>query len=61
MLLLRILGLLLAVIVGTSVALYVFTGQRRWLNIAWNSFRIGLLAAVGALLIFALERLLVAL
>ena len=61
MLLLRVLGLLLAIVVGTSVALYVFTGERRWLRIAWNSFRFGLLVAVGVLLLFALERLLVAL
>lgn len=61
MLLLRVLGLLLAIVVGTSVALYVFTGERRWLRIAWNSFRFGLLAAVGVLLLFALERLLVTL
>lgn len=57
MILLRLFGLLVAVVVGASIVLYVLTGQRRWLKLAWNSFRIGLLVAVAVLLLFALERL----
>jgi len=57
MILLRLFGFVVAVAVGASILLYVFTGQRRWLKLAWNSFRFGLLVAVAVLLIFALERL----
>lgn len=57
MILLRVLGLVLAIVIGSSVVLYVFTRQKKWLRLAWGTFRIGLVAAVAILLLFALERL----
>jgi len=60
MLLVRILGLLAAVTLGVLVLLYVVSGNRRYLNLAWVVFRYALFVVVLVLLLFLFERLLVA-
>lgn len=60
MLLLRILGLFAAVALAVLVLLYVVSGDRRYLNLAWVVFRYALFVAVLVLLLFVFERLLVA-
>lgn len=60
MLLVRILGLLVAVALGVLVLLYVVSGNRRYLRLAWVLFRYALFVAVLVLLLFVVERLLVA-
>jgi hypothetical protein len=60
MLLVRILGLLAAVTLGVLVLLYVVSGNRRYLNLAWVVFRYALFLVVLVLLLFLFERLLVA-
>ena len=59
MLLVRILGLATAVALGVSVLLWAFTGERRWLRIAWRVFRYAVFAILLILLLFFAERLLV--
>lgn len=59
MLLVRVLGLLLAVTLGGCVLMYVVTGERRYLGYAWQVFKYALFLFVLILLLFFGERLLV--
>lgn len=59
MLLVRILGLLVAVALGVLVMAYVVTGQRKYLFHAWQVFKYALFLFVLILLLFFGERLLV--
>ena len=58
MLLLRIIGLLSAIALGTSVLLWLMTGERRWLTLAWRIFRVAVFVVLLILLVFLGERLL---
>lgn len=60
MLLMRFLGLLTAVGLAVLVLLFMVTGDRRYLTLAWTIFRYALLIVVLVLLLFLFERLLVA-
>lgn len=60
MLLVRILGLLVAVALGVCVLMYVMTGERRYLRYAWQVFKYALFLVVLVLLLLFGERLLVA-
>jgi len=60
MLLVRILGLLAAVTLGVLVMLYVVSGNRRYLNLAWVVFKYALFVVIVVLLLFLFERLMVA-
>ena len=59
MFLIRLLGLATAVALGVSVLLWAFTGERRWLRVAWRIFRYAVFAILLVLLLFFGERLLV--
>lgn len=56
----RILGLLAAVTLGVLVMLYVVSGNRRYLNLAWVVFKYALFVVIVVLLLFLFERLMVA-
>lgn len=58
MLLIRVLGLLAAIALGGCVAMYLVTGQRKYLGYAWTVFRIALFLAVLVLVLLFGERLL---
>ena len=60
MLLVRILGLLVAVALGVCVLMYVMTGERKYLGYAWRVFKYALFLSVLILLLLFGERLLVA-
>lgn len=60
MLLVRILGLLVAVALGVLVMTYVVTGQRKYLLYSWQVFKYALFLFVLILILFFGERLLVA-
>lgn len=60
MLLVRVLGLLVAVALGVCVLMYVMTGERKYLRYAWLVFKYALFLFVLILLLFFGERLLVA-
>lgn len=49
--LLRLLAVILVIAVGAGFLLYVFTGQRNYLDFSWRLFRYGI---VFALIVFAL-------
>jgi hypothetical protein len=58
-LLVRVLGLLSAIALGTSVLLWLLTGDRKWLAIAWRIFKVAVFLVLFVLLLFLGERLLV--
>lgn len=60
MLLVRVLGLLVAVALGVCVLMYVMTGERKYLRYAWQVFKYALFLFVLILLLLFGERLLVA-
>jgi hypothetical protein len=57
MLFLRVAGLLVAVALGVLVLLYMASGERKYLRIAWGIFKVALFAVVLFLLILFFERL----
>ncbi len=59
MLLLRIVGLLAVIAIGTLALSWVFTGDRRYLRIAWRVFLAALAASLLFLLLLFFEKLLV--
>jgi len=59
-LLVRILGLLVAVALGVCVLMYVVSGERKYLRYAWQVFKYALFLFVLILLLLFGERLLVA-
>jgi len=56
--LVRIIGLLTAIALGTSVLLWLMTGERKWLTLAWRIFRVAVFVVLLILLFFLGERLL---
>lgn len=60
MLLVRVLGLLTGIGLAALVLLYMVTGNRRYLSLAWAVFRYALFVVVLVLLLFLFERMLVA-
>ncbi len=59
MLLLRIVGLLAVIAIGTLALSWAFTGDRRYLRFAWRVFLAALAASLLFLLLLFFERLLV--
>jgi len=54
----RIVGLLLAIALGVCVLLWLATGERKWLRLGWRLFRAALFLVVLILLLMFGERLL---
>lgn len=59
MLVLRLIGILALIAIIGSVALYVFTRNRRYLTVAWRVFQFAFVFLLIFLALYALERLLV--
>jgi hypothetical protein len=57
-LVIRIVGVLVAIALGVCILMWAVTGQRRWLIYAWGVFRGALLLLVLVLLLMFGERLL---
>jgi hypothetical protein len=57
-LLVRIIGLLTAIALGTSVLLWLMSGERKWLTLAWRIFSVAVCVVSLILLLFLGERLL---
>jgi hypothetical protein len=58
MLVLRIVALLAVIAVGGCVLAWVFTGNRKYLRVAWRVFQIALAAILVFLALLFFERLL---
>ena len=54
----RILAIAVAIALGTTLLAWLFTGDRRWLRIAWLIFRYAAFGLLAVLLLFAGEALL---
>jgi cell division protein FtsW (lipid II flippase) len=54
---LRVLGLAVALALGVTVLAWLLTGERRWLRIAWQVFRYAAFGLLVVLLLFAGEAL----
>lgn len=57
MFLLRLLAVIVLITVGSGVAAYLFTGRRRYLDLAWRVFRYALIVALLVFALLALERI----
>lgn len=55
---LRLVGLAVAIALGATVLAWLLTGDRRWLAIAWTLFRYAVFGLLVLLLLFAGEALL---
>jgi len=54
----RLVGLLLAIALGVCVLLWLATGERKWLRFGWGLFKAALFVVVLILLLMFGERLL---
>jgi uncharacterized membrane protein YhiD involved in acid resistance len=54
----RIVGLLLAIALGVCVLLWLATGERKWLRFGWGLFKAALFVVVLMLVLMFGERLL---
>lgn len=61
MLIIRVFGLLALLAIGVSLALYVWSRDRKYLNLAWRVFWASLALALVVAAIYAGERLLLVL
>ncbi len=59
MLVLRIVALLAVISIGVTVLLWVFTGDRKYLRVAWRIFQFSLAGVLLFLALMFFERLLV--
>jgi hypothetical protein len=57
LLVLRIVAYVAVILIGASLAAFLFTRDRRFLRFAWQVFKYGLLFAAVVLALYALERL----
>ena len=57
MVVLRLVGILVLIALVGSVALYLFTRNRRYLTVAWRVFQFGFVFLLVFLTLYALERL----
>jgi hypothetical protein len=56
-LVLRLIGILVLIAIVGSIALYLFTRNRRYLTIAWRVFQFAFVFLLVFLALFVLERL----
>jgi hypothetical protein len=54
---LRVLGLALAGAIAATVLAWLFTGERKWLRVAWRIFKYGVFVLAFVLVLFAGEAL----
>lgn len=59
MLFLRIVGILTAIAIGAGIVAFLFTGDRRYLGLAWRIAKYALIFALVLFALLALERLMV--
>lgn len=59
MLFLRIIGILAVMAIGAGIVAYLFTGERRYLGLAWRIAKYALILALVLFALLAFERLIV--
>lgn len=56
MLLLRVIGVLVAIAIGAGIFAFLFTGERRFLRLAWQITKYALIFVLVVLTLMFLER-----
>ena len=56
----RVIGFLVLIVIGCSVATYLITKDRRWLRFGWQLFKYSLILTFLVVAFLALERLVLA-
>jgi hypothetical protein len=59
MLLLRLVGMLTAIAIGAGLLAYLFSGDKRFLRLAWRIAKYALIFALVVLVLMFLERVIV--
>ena len=59
LLVLRIVAIVVVILIGASLAAFLFTRDRRFLRFAWQAFKYAVLFAGVVLILLALERALI--
>lgn len=54
---LRLVGLLALIVILLSLALYLFSRNRRYLTFAWRTFQFAVIFVLGFMVFYVLERL----
>ena len=54
---LRIVGLAVAIALGLTISAWLLTGERRWLRLTWRIFKYGVFGLAFLLVLFAGEAL----
>jgi heme O synthase-like polyprenyltransferase len=54
---LRIIGLAVVIALGVTVLAWAFTGEQKWLRLAWRIFRFAVFGLAFVLILFAAEAL----
>ena len=57
MVVLRLVGILVAIAILGALALYLFTRNRRFLTVAWRTFQVAFIFRVVFMALYVLERL----
>ena len=57
MLVLRLIGILVLIAIAGSIAIYLFTRNRRYLTVAWRVFQFAFVFVLLFLTLYLLERL----
>lgn len=58
MLALRILAVLAVIAIGASILIHLFTGDRRYLRLAWRIFKYAVIVALSLFGLLVVERML---
>jgi hypothetical protein len=54
---LRLIGILVLITIGASLAMYLFTRNRRYLQFAWRVFQLAVVFVMVFMVLFVVERL----
>ncbi|HSR06033.1 MAG TPA: hypothetical protein VLM42_02680 [Bryobacteraceae bacterium] len=57
MIVLRLIGILVLITIGTSLAMYLFTRNRRYIQFAWRVFQLAVVFVMVFMVLFVVERL----
>lgn len=57
MIVLRLIGILILITIGASLAMYLFTRNRRYLQFAWRVFQLAVVFVMAFMVLFVVERL----
>jgi hypothetical protein len=53
---LRLIGILVLITIGASLAMYLFTRNRRYIHFAWRVFQLAVVFVIVFMVLFVVER-----